>query len=386
MSTELPDGQTLNSPEPAAQLFRRFFAAVAAYKLLLVAFPFFAVNFLPPLFYVDQYKANFISPAAAGGVWALLETWDAQHYMHLSKYGYEPGKSSNTFWPLFPAAMALLQGVTGMSPLAGGLIVSNVCSFAGLWVFYRYVERKFSARLAESSTLFLLAFPTAFYLSLVYSESLFLLLAFTFFHALEREKSSVATAVAFLLPLARPTGVFIAVPFLVWLIIRRRWQLRWVMPLVAIGAGLAVYFGVLEMTTGNAFEAFRIQRNFVAQGSLAKIVDVAGMVETLLTPAPLRNFTGSLFDRIWFLLYLGSLYLVWRLDRVLFAYAAVIGLVPAASLSFMSFSRHVLLAFPMFIAWAWAIRNRAWRTLALAVMFAMQILAYVVHANNHWFA
>ena len=104
-----------------------------------------------------------------------LHGWDTVHYVTLAEDGYEKGSFRNAFYPVLPYSIRALNVVTGDS-IVSGLIVANLASGAGLYLLYVFVRRRYSAQAALTTLALLLAFPTAFYLDIVYSEGPFLLL------------------------------------------------------------------------------------------------------------------------------------------------------------------------------------------------------------------
>lgn len=100
--------------------------------------------------------------------------WDSLWYMGIANHGYAYSKSAYAFFPLYPWLMGLLKGLWPHMVYIGGLIVSNLAFFGILVLIYLLAERLFTRRAAERTMLYLVLFPTAFYFSAVYTESLFL--------------------------------------------------------------------------------------------------------------------------------------------------------------------------------------------------------------------
>jgi hypothetical protein len=75
---------------------------------------------------------------------------------------------------------------------------------------------------------------------------------------------------------------------------------------------------------------------------------------------------------------------VWRTqNRALAAYAIVTLLVPALAGTFMSYTRHLLLVFPLFMY----LGSKVPRAELLAIpMFALQILFVLMHTGWYWVA
>jgi Predicted integral membrane protein len=86
------------------------------------------------------------------------------------------GDGSLAFYPLFPCLLRLVAYISG-SYLAAGLIVSGIASVAAAVLLRRLVQLDYDSAVALRSVWFFLIFPTAYFLHVGYSESLFLALA-----------------------------------------------------------------------------------------------------------------------------------------------------------------------------------------------------------------
>src|SRR5262245_59033716 len=117
--------------------------------------------------------------------------------------------------------------VPGLDAVGAGLLISNVALFGALLILYRLTagddgdSRGHEAGLAACAALLL--FPMSLFLSAVYAESLFLLLALAAFAWSARGSLAAAGAAAGLAALTRPFGVMLALPLLLeWWSLRHR--------------------------------------------------------------------------------------------------------------------------------------------------------------------
>jgi len=237
-----------------------------------------------------------------------------------------------------------------------------------------------------------LAFPTSFYTGLVYSEALFLLLSAMFFWALFAGKNRWAGIAGFLLPLTRPQGVLAAVPAL-WRLVeegraKRPGGVRMALLCAgALAAGFAAYLVIMKISAGDYLAGFASQNYFVARNTLSNLAHpfrwfLENFVQVRLVP---HGFTNSMLDRGFFLLFLVSLIPVYRrLDRTLFVYSLVLGLMAALAGSFMAYTRYLLPVFPIYMAWAMSLR-RKYVFLLIPAAF-LQVLFLVAHCLNYWVA
>lgn len=78
----------------------RLAAPLAAYRLLLLGLVYVSTRALPPMFNERGFLNNFRWPSgSAVSLGSYFSTWDAQHYLFMSRYGYQPETNSIFFFP-----------------------------------------------------------------------------------------------------------------------------------------------------------------------------------------------------------------------------------------------------------------------------------------------
>jgi hypothetical protein len=115
--------------------------------------------------------------------------------------------------------------------------------------------------------------------------------------------------------------------------------------------------------------------------------DVVGFVRSLTGPTQVHGFLGSAIDRVWFLLFCASLPLIWKVNKEWFSYSLLMGLIPAMTLSFTSFTRYVLVIFPVFVVFSNLLftgGREKWSYLLMAALFGVQVIFIVLHINDYW--
>jgi hypothetical protein len=205
-----------------------------------------------------------------------LARYDSGWYLRIAEHGYGPPpppgeKSEHVFFPLYPLLVGALSRALSIDAFAAGVAVSTLAALAAAWLFAAEARRRLggSAPGSEvpeseprSALLFLLLFPTAFFLLAMYAESLFLLLALLAFASIERRRFVAAAAFGFLAGLTRAPAVALALPLGLAAAAapgRRR-------PLAAVLVGLAPALGVaawmlgIGIASGEPGLYFRIQR------------------------------------------------------------------------------------------------------------------------------
>jgi len=382
---------------------RQIILTIAAGKAAVLLVVFLAYKLLP--FYTAEFNVNFVDPNHPGvSVATAFSTWDGQHYLFLSESGYRAGQMSDAFFPLFPFLVHLLTPVFGNNSLVAALVTANVASLIGLYILFKLVMQLYGAAAARGTLLLYLAFPTAFFFSLVYTESLYLLLAATFFYLLFQGRLAWAAVPAALLPLARPEGVLIIIPFAIYYAVevlrldreplaRALGYLR-LRQAALVGSpviGALAYLGFMKAATGNALEMFQAMKVYVSAHSITYILHPLQLAHALgQWPLAIHGYTNSLIDRAIFACFLLLLVPMFRrLHPALAWYALAVGSLNVLSGTFMSYSRYVLLAFPIFITAALLFERpawRVWRAPLACVLAGVQGLFLVMQALNYWVA
>ncbi|MBU6401329.1 MAG: hypothetical protein KGS61_13520 [Verrucomicrobia bacterium] len=347
-----------------------------------------------------------------------FSTWDSAHYLSLSQFGYQRGSASCALYPLWPGAIHVASAAAGGRPVLAGLVLANVLSVIGLWLFYRLVERRWGATVSRDALILMLAFPGALFFSFPYSESLYLVILMLFFWGLESERWAWTAVGGALLPLARPLGVLVVLA-LGWYWLERPRRLRtrhakavlvsdgaaqgltgfdglksgrlrclgrWLLLLCPL-AGYGVYFGLMTAWTGNPIEGFIAQRGYPNSPSIRNMFDLPRFADALLNVDSLGGMMGGALDRVFFLLFVALLPLIWRLDRVWFFYTLPAGLVPALTSWFMSYRRYFMVLFPAFIVLAQLLGKTKSRWLFwyyVALLAAVQAWAVSQFINFKW--
>ncbi|OFZ20877.1 MAG: hypothetical protein A2X94_05040 [Bdellovibrionales bacterium GWB1_55_8] len=117
-----------------------------------------------------------------------LNNWDSLRYFEIARNGYhspapellsredlEKFRANVVFFPGYPILARILSQVTGAAIQIALLLVAHLSTFA-FWIFFFGFLQVLKLDRVSSSLLglWVLAFPTAFYMTMGYSESLFL--------------------------------------------------------------------------------------------------------------------------------------------------------------------------------------------------------------------
>ena len=320
--------------------------------------------------------------------------WDAGWYRHIATHGYvdqavgPAGQRNLAFYPLYPVTMRLVS-LSGVDPLAAGILVSNIAFLAALLLLHRMVRARWGSDVAFRCILLLSVFPFSFYFSAVYSESLFLFLAVASLFLGEQGRWAAASLCALLCGATRVPGLALAPALGLLYLGRIRFDLRQVRPDI-LWLGLSVlgpvlFYAYLYVQFGDPWLAFKATR--VAgwwQGGF-NLKPVERGVRALRS---IENLRTGRFPVVFDLnllaaaLCLGSLVPVFRRQPPAWGVFALL-IVASGVLQPGGWGRYVLPAFPVFLAWTLALENRL--AFAGVVVLSTLLLALLTILYTHWY-
>jgi hypothetical protein len=318
------------------------------------------------------------------GAWLAFINWDGQHYLKIALGGYPmPPDPTTAFYPMFPALVALGMRL-GMDPIVSGLVIVTLASALAFILFTKLLPEE------DKGSLWLFAsFPTAFFLSVVYSEALFIAGLLGLLWALrDPRRAALAFVCALLLPLTRGQGLWLALPLVLALIFPGPLSQRSLRG-AAIGYALGVcaYLAVYELSYGDPFLGIAAQRVFVFHNSIDNIFDLPRFVAFMLTPPKhFLDVTNSGFDKAMIVVSFAALaYGIRRSPDVFLATAwACFALVPALMGEGGSYGRHALLAWMCFALVAGPALPVSVRTPLIAAGFLLQVHLAWQFGGNNW--
>lgn len=306
--------------------------------------------------------------------------WDSFWYLKIANQGYEyvPGKmTSIAFFPLYPSLIWLVSKLPLITPALAGWIISTLALVIGMIFFYKLVKQFHPDIDPNEVIILLLIFPTSFFLTAVYTESLFLALSIIFFYYLFKKQFLTAAIFLSFASLCRLNGLFLFVPFIYEYFkaygVKRFFNNNLLSFLVApLGIFSFMFYQYLQFQEPLAFFKSQMEwgRKFILNSGHFQLV----------TSASYANLTTDvLFLAVG--LVSGLLLLKYRVSYGLYILITVLIAVSTGTL--MSIGRFTLILFPMFILIA-SFKNEQFKfgwyllsTLLLAVYTTLFV-------NNYW--
>lgn len=409
----------------------------SALLLVLVLFKFTYVLLIPRIAGVSwpqgltepppqstEKAFEYLSMTAPSGPFAAH---NGRCYLQLSRWGYARGEVVDCFYPLYPLLIRATAPLFGGNHVVSGVVLSNVFSLAGWFLFLRLTARRWGLRAALWSLGFLIAFPGSLFFQFIYTESLFFLLLMGLWWGLQNRRLALAAVCGTLAPLCRGPGAFLLLPLAghafettfpsglsAWVARPRQGRrpssfphssgpatataenqpsqasggqqkaepargkpdrLRpgavWLVAGTPV-LGFGIYLALMWHWTGNAFEGIDAQHRW-GDHAISNIWNIPKFIAAFFTPATWYDRNATVLDRLVFLLIVSTLPVLWRQDKSLAVWTVALGILPAMSGTFTALTRYASCAFPMFVALGLVInrRPRPWAGAGLLAVFGL---------------
>lgn len=336
---------------------------------------------LKPSAYVVEYIFPYLDVKPAENIaLSLWQRFDANWYLKIAERGYE-ADGSTVYFPAYPFLIKVFASF--MDPMFAALLISNLSLIGVLGLLHQLTASITTENTARRTIVYLLLFPTAFFLSGAYTESLFLFFALASLIAASRGRWGWSVIWGMFSSLTRLQGVLLVVP-LAWLMWREAKGLS-LRVILARFASLALI--PLATTSFLAFTNLSLISTY--EGTLrARFVSPWGNI--LASVALLSGGGGDIIDALNLVFTLGLIavmFLVWRkLPVEYFLYSILMLIAPMLRMTttqpLVSMMRYALAIFPTFMvfgAWGenkWINRVIVYLSLLLQLYLSVQFILW----------
>lgn len=307
---------------------------------------------LYPSFFQKMDFAAYAPERERSSFFEMWAHWDSEWYIDIAKYGYSPTPvfreyRNVVFLPLYPLSIRV-GSFFYADPVFWGYVISLLASTLLMILFYELVCLDLDAQTAWRSVVYFCCFPTSFYLSAVYTESLFLVFTVASFYCARKNQWGWASLWGAFSVWTRVTGVFLIVP-LVWLFwtqySKNTGLWKNVFKLLLIPFSFLVLCFFFWTFTGDPFIFLQAQQAWERGHSLPwePFFD-------FFRQGQIYHFMNASHDFILSLLAIALLPFIWKRWPVFGIYSSYILFLPLTTGVLMSMSRYVLSCFPLFIA------------------------------------
>jgi hypothetical protein len=336
--------------------------------------------------------------------------WDAPHYLDIVVFGYRAVDDGSlvgpngyrsvypgdlplyiVFYPLFPWVTTAVNTVIN-EPVVSAFVVSGAASLFVAPLMHRLVARDEEPGVALRSAWFLLLFPTAYFLHIGYTESLFIALVLGSFLAGRSRHWWIAGLLGGLAALTRINGL-ILLPALAaeaatqWLEQpreERRLRAEW-LAIGLVGVGFAGYLALNQLVYDDPFTFLRVQREHWFKEAAPPWEAIEGAINWFRSDDPdivlMNGGMELLFTGIGLV---GVVVSAFRLRPSYFAWMAGNWILFTSTSFLLSMPRYTLTLFPLMILMA-LVTRRTWLLVAVsAVSLAGFVYFAARFATGEW--
>lgn len=319
-------------------------------------------------------------------------------------YSYSPQKQSNTsFFPLYPLLMKIVYFLLSpLSPylilyhryLLAGLLISLFSLFAAVIVLYKLFRLDYDSNTSFLAIAMLLIFPTSYFLTAIYTESLFLFLTTFAFYLARKNNFLGASTIGFLAALTRPLGVLLLIPLAIELFSKEKEMetktyIKNSISLLLIPFGLASFMYYLYQQFQNPLLFIDTQSQWGRTVSLFRPFELIQSLLKSINSELLFNHASasSMILELTFLTYgiVVTTFVIIK-ERSSYAVWAVISLIiPLLTGIVQSEGRFMLVVFPLFLVLA-RIFQKNIHVLYLYFIASVLLLSFltVLFVNGYW--
>jgi hypothetical protein len=351
-----------------------------------------------------------LSTESTAATWDATNRWyrylmryDSGWYFYIAQHGYSYDgndlvQQPVAFYPLYPTLIKALT-IIGFSYAAAAVLIPNIAIVAAIIVLTKLISELYDEETALVSVAFLSFFPASMFFSAAYTESLAFLFIVCFFFYLIRGRFVVAACFAGLCFATRSTGLVLLAP-LIWEIARRYWRnerrrffweglacviiataglwLYMIYLWIAFRAPFAFITAQAAWNAGNVFGSPFLLQPFVRAAADARFHILHGILDTNSLSLVLFLIFAAVI--IAFRKQMSATMLLFSVGVLLLPYFTRSG-----SVGFASFSRYIMLAFPVFMVMGGFCRRRVWLALTLCgISGALLFACTALFARWYW--
>jgi Gpi18-like mannosyltransferase len=380
-------------------VFKFILVAFVIWQLALIAFIALGNKVIPTSNQYVYTEKRVVNPP---WLWSRAN-FDGTHYLDIARKGY--GIYQQAFFPLYPNLIKFLTPFFNGQSLLAGWTINLVSFLLSLWFFYQLVKMDFKDKIAKRSLFYLLIFPTAFFFSMIYTESLFFFFILASFYFAKTKKWWWAGIFGCLASATRLVGVFLLPALIVeWWMQNKSFNdkgkknkqslnIMSALPLLLIPLGLLWYMRYLAINYNDALLFFHVQANFGAgrsSGSIILLYQVFWRYFKMLVTVQKNSLTYFIvvLEFLSGFSFLGLI--IFTFIRRWYSYGVFMVLAylaPTLTGTFISLPRYVLVLFPVFILLAlWSEKYRWVKIIYPLVSIPLLIICLWLFTRGYWLA
>lgn len=346
--------------------------------------------------FIPLFLSSLLIPQRTGYIGAIpWANFDGVHYLSIASHNYV--QFEQAFFPFFPLLIRLLSFFLLGNELVASLLIVHLSLLVALAYFWKLLSIDYKPSVALWSVLFLLAFPTAFFLGSIYTESLFLALVFASLYYTRKKQFLLACCLAGLASATRVVGIFLFVPlaYEVYLSLPHKKLsffslLKYAGPLLLIPLGLFAYMVYLGYVYHDPLLFVHAQSAFGAGRSSGQIVllpQVLWRYAKIFLTVPITNsdYWLAWFELLSFCLISVLLFIAYKMkirtSYLLFCFLVLF--FPTLSGTLSSMPRYVLACFTSFLVLG-KIESQKWRYGVFALSLLLQTVLAALFLRGYF--
>lgn len=375
---------------------KRIVLYLLSWKIFIYFILFFSLATLPLQF--DYLGGGILEYLKNPYVWPFVN-FDGVHYLSLAYEGYKP--LTYFYFPLFPLtvkyASIFIQRSSLEQIVTTGLWINNLFILTAIFGLYKLIKIDYTEKIAILTIIILLIFPTSFYFSAFYNESLFLMLSVWCIYFARIKKWIFAGILGGLATATRVVGLAL-IPALIAEIYfqwkkSKKFSYTWFISLLISGSGIFLYAIYLYLKTGNPLEFFHSVGIFGQQRSSTLISLLQVFYRYFFKILPSINYEYfpvvvstylELYSALLFVILTIVSFIKLRLSYALYSFTAFI--IPTLSGSFSSLPRYILVIYPAFLLMAIYISERkiSYKIIYFVSQFVLLAVTASLYFRGYW--
>lgn len=339
--------------------------------------------FLISSYFVAGSRTPTLNPFSSWNI------WDSPHYLSIAEKGYQVFGEERfyiAFLPLLPTLIDLIHTVTGLEFLYSGYLLSSLMTIAASIMLYKLVRLDSDKHNAFYSVLFLLIFPTSFFLFIPYTESTFLLLSISSFLFLRKGYFWLALIMISLATATRITGLALIPAALAEIYLLRKTYpitlIKVTASLIIPSIGFIVYLILNQAIYGNYLQFALVQKqnwhtffSFPFGGLLTSF-------DSLKWRTGIELYTVGYAQLVAFFAGVIALPFIYKVRLSYGVYATLALLIPYFQSFWLSMPRYLLVIFPLFIVLSQLLKRFTLiRYLWIIISFSLMTTAALIAIN-----
>lgn len=280
--------------------------------------------------------------------------YDTVGYLDIALWGYYEGNENYFFpegnyqwWPAFPMLLKLWPSTSTM-PLFG-FIISNLFFIFAIIILFKLFSEKFNDKIASVALSVLVFFPTSYFFSAVYTESMFLFFCALSMYMCHKKQWFWASVFGSVCALTRIYGGVLFIYLLYNYYKTRRFNINHkILYIFLIPLSFLTFCFHLYIITGNPLKI--LDHSQTNRHITFPFYNIIIGIKNIFISESIRDIGYSIFNMSIYLVLLILLVILFKISKEMFIYSGLIMFTLIISNDLQAIARYALSVFPVFLA------------------------------------